>query len=235
MSVFLLFSGLFIDQGQAAIVFSSTDQYTVPNQNSTIRFISNGSFSSATIEEETWTFRDLNLNNSSATFLGLETVSKPQTHKFSAKNSNVSIIAFQTFNYSAPITILSYLSEGEGTQTANLGLNVTRSTDSSEWSIIVEDNIFLGEGQGWSLLPDNTVVISKAAHNITIVHFNFRTASTENVGFLLQHYVIFFTSIVLASTIGLAIIVKFRRQRLLKKIILETQISNQDQDRVDIC
>ena len=80
-----------------------------------------------------------------------------------------------------------------------------------------------------------TQLLSKAARNITVVHFNFGTGSTGNVGFLLQHYVVFLTSVVLASVIGVAILVKFRRQRLLKKIILETQISNQEQDRVDIC
>ncbi|MCW4000791.1 MAG: hypothetical protein NWE93_11175 [Candidatus Bathyarchaeota archaeon] len=211
LAVTLIYSSYPPSQAQAVTAFSSTDQFSAPSQNSTIRFAFNGTYASANLQNGTWTFNDLKLNTPNAAFLGLDTLNTTKTLKFSAENSNVTILAFQAFNYSSAVTVLSYTATGEGTQTVNLGLNLTEPTDSSQWSIIVEDDVFLAEGQGWRLLSDDSILVSAPVGNITIAHFDFG-GSVGNVGFLLEHYVLLFTGVVLAVTLAAAVLIRTRRQ-----------------------
>jgi hypothetical protein len=208
----LAFLLLSLCPGQAQTEFLPTDEFPIPSKNSTIHFATNGTYTSATLENGTWIFKDLNFTTSAATFLGLNVTSGSHTLRFSAENCNVTILAYQTFNYSSPISLIAYTVEGEGTQTVNLGLDKA-TTDSSEWSIIVEGEVFLAEGQGWRRLPDDSILVSAAAHNVSIVHFNFGDAGMSGAGFLLQHYVLLFAGAVLAATVAVAVTLKIRRRR----------------------
>ena len=51
-------------QAQKSNSFSATDKFDLPEQSGSISFATNGSYSSVTLENNTWTFNDLTLYNS---------------------------------------------------------------------------------------------------------------------------------------------------------------------------
>jgi hypothetical protein len=193
--------------------FTPTTKFNIPEQNGTINFAFNGSFTAATLQNGTWTFSDLNIDHPQS-FGGFDLTGSQSIGdlKFSTQNSNVTIWAYLTFYYTIPVDSLVYSVEGVGKQTVNLGLNSTKAADPTEWSIIMQDNVFLAEGQGWTLLPDETLVISGATSNVTIAHFELNSFES-NLIFYLQHSIALLTTIILAAVITVAIVVKVRFKR----------------------
>jgi hypothetical protein len=101
--------------------------------------------------------------------------------------------------------------EGVGTQTVNLGLNVSKPTSSSEWSVTIRPagtTIWLAENEGWKLLPDNTVIVTGITGNLTIAHYNFGVNIDENLPFQQAHSIAIITGIVLTITVAIAVIIK---------------------------
>lgn len=190
-------------QAQTRQNFTPTDTFDIPQQNGSIRFAENGSFASATLENDTWIFNDLRFN-----------ISRPQgTLKVSAQNSNMTIFSYQSINFIGRSEFLRLKVDGLGRQTANLGLNVSRSTNPSEWSVITPGSIFLAEGEGWKLLPDNTVVVTGLTGNFTIAHYNLGLYNDENLPFYQKHSVAIITAIVLTSTITAAVAINLRGRK----------------------
>ncbi len=93
----------------------------------------------------------------------------------------------------------------------NLGLNSSRSS-SEEWSVIVSDSVFLPLGQGWSLLPDDSVLVWGKTGNVTVLHFVFN-AEYNSLSFFLQHYVGISTAILLIATAAIAATVRYKSKR----------------------
>ncbi len=183
----------------AAVSFTTADRFGIPGNNATISFAVNGSCSSALLVDKTWIFENLVLNDSQP--LG--------TLKFSAENSNITIRFYRAYNFSFRSAILSYNVAGVGKQTVNLGLNTSQTT-SSEWSVIVPNSIFLAEGEGWTLLPGNTVVITVAASSVTVVHYNFiAPEGNSNLPFYEQHSVAVVTvgavAVIVAAALGIRV------------------------------
>jgi hypothetical protein len=83
--------------------------------------------------------------------------------------------------------------------------------------VIIPDNVFLVEGQGWTLLPDNTLVITSAASNITVLHFDFRNSVNGNLLFYIEHSVALTTVTMLAIVATLTIIIKVRAMKRKKE------------------
>ena len=190
-----------ITQAQNVTTFAAGDKFAIPELNSTISFAVNGSYSAATLENNTWTFNDLRLNATRST----------GNLKISAENSNVKITFYRPPNSSFLLSaILRYTVEGQGKQTINLGLNSSQRTNPGEWNVIVPNGVYLGEGSGWSLLPDNTVIITVATSNVTLVHYNFRLPDTSNQPFYQQHSIVIITAIVLAITVTIATVIKVK-------------------------
>jgi hypothetical protein len=190
-------------QTQTRQNFTPTDRYDIPQLNGSIRFAVNGSFQSATLENNTWIFNDLRLN-----------ISRPQSNlKISAENSNITIFSYQSSNFTGRSEILRVKVEGIGTQIVNLGLNTSRSTVASEWSVITTGNIFLAEGEGWKLLSNNTVVVTGLTGNFSIVHYNLGIYEDENLPFYQKHSVAILTAIALTSTIAAALVINFRGRK----------------------
>jgi hypothetical protein len=189
-------------QGQTQIDFTTANKFNIPKYNTTISFALNGSYSAATLENDFWIFKNLKLDFQDLSFLGLNATQSLGELRISAQNSNVTVWARISVNYSFPVDLLTYYAEGVGNQTVNLGLNTSRSS-SDEWSVIVSDSIFLPLGENWSLLPDNSVLIWGRTGNVTIAHFGFN-AEYRNLSFFLQHYVSIFTALLLALVIFVA-------------------------------
>ncbi len=195
-------------QPEGVSVFAAGDKFAVPEQNGSVCFGTNGSYTSASFENGVWTFTDLTLYNSSV--LG--------TLRASAKDSNVTIYMYasSTANLFGRGAYLLYLAEGKGEQTFNLGLN--HSTSHYSWSIIVPfpdgaGSDFLAEGKNWKFQPDNTLTIYGVEGNITVVYFGFATVDTSNLPFYEQHSVALATAAVVAATVAIASVVSFRVRR----------------------
>jgi hypothetical protein len=209
----LMFFDVFpITQAETITTFTSADKFDIAELHSSISFAVNGSYSEATLKNGTWIFRDLALNNQSIADFGLNALHSVGDLSFSTQDSNVTILAYLTLNYSFPVSILSYTVEGEGKQIVNLGLNSSSPPDAAEWSVIIADNVFLAEGQGWTFLPDNTVIINSANSNVTVMHFDYLNSIDGNLVFYIQHSVALTTAVVLTMVVTLGIIIKVRRR-----------------------
>jgi hypothetical protein len=193
------------------IAITPAGKFNIPGLNSTISFAENGSCSKATLQNDTWIFENLRLEASPD--LGLNTSQTGGNLKFSAKNSNITILSYVSVNFSFPLTVLSYLVDGAGTQTVNFGLNSSSAPDPNQWSVIVPHNVFVSEGDGWTLLPDNTLVITHVAQNITIIHYDFTSYLDNNVVFYLQHSVAIGVAATLVIVITLATVIGVRAHR----------------------
>jgi hypothetical protein len=185
---------------QAAASFTSEDVFEIPSSNGDIRFGFNGTYSAAALNGAAWQFTDLALNGTVP--LG--------SLKIAAENSNVTIQSLRTGNLFLRSAVLLYYAEGKGTQTINLCLNSTQSTIPSEWSVITTGGVFLAEGNGWQLLPDDSVVVSGIEGAIRVVHYNFQTPDTSNQTFFEQHSVGLASAAAVAATVAVALAIKYR-------------------------
>lgn len=194
---------------QTPTIFTPSDRFAIPERSGTIRFGFGGNYSSATRENESWIFKNLQMEHPQS-FLGFDLNGSQGVSelKFSAEDSNVTIWACLSFYYTLPVYSIVYTAEGVGSQSIDLGLNSTES-DVTEWSVIVRDNIFLAEGDGWTLTPDGTIVVQGLEGNVTIAHFELGTFE-KNVLFSLEHSVAILTGIVLVIVIVGAVATKLR-------------------------
>jgi hypothetical protein len=187
-------------QAQNSTSFTTQDTFNIPSYNGTIRFAVNGTYKEASLENGTWTFNGLTLNNS----LPLGTL------KFSAENCEVTIYSFYTANYSSRrLGYIRYYAEGLGEQTVNFGFNSSTQSNPSEWTVVTEGNVFLAEGQNWRLLPDNTLNIQGVTGNLTVARYNYGYP-VDNQPFYMQHSVIILIAIAVAVTVTLATIIKLK-------------------------
>ncbi len=205
LTIVLIFSYVFSNtQAQTITTFTPADKFNIPELNGAISFALNGSCSAATLENGTWTFKDLRLNASQSS----------GNLKVSAQNSNITINFYGVGNFlSRRSAFLGYTVKGQGKQTFNLGLNSSQPTSASEWTVIVPDSVFLVEGEGWNLLPDDTVVVTAATSNVTIIHYRFNFPNDSNLPFYQQHSIAIITAIMLAATVATSIIIKVKMRK----------------------
>jgi hypothetical protein len=183
-------------QAQADTTFKPTDQFAIPAYNGTISFATFGTYTSANLENDTWNFVNLSLNSSQQ----LENIS------VSAQNSNITITGYQIFDTVVSNStlrrsaLLSYTVVGQGRQT----FNFDRILHGGGWSVSFNGN-FVGENDGWSLSPDQTLTMTGATANVTIVYFNFSNSfggngNNSNQPFYQQH------SVAIATGVSVAIV-----------------------------
>jgi len=190
-------------QAQTNITFSPADKFNIPSYNGTISFAVNGTYSEATFENDTWTFMNLRLYGSQPL----------DNFKISTQNSNVTIFSYLAFNTTLQSALLRYATEGQGKQILNLGLGSQEGEWSSiDWSVITNNNVFIAEGEGWTISHDGTIVITGAAGNVSIVHWGFfeNSIPSSNLPFYQQHSVAIVIAMVVAVTIIVAIVIKVK-------------------------
>ena len=163
----------------------------------------NGSYSQAVLDNDTWVFTNLQLNDS------LEL----QSLRFSAQNCNVTIVSYQESGISTESVRLSYTVEGVGNQAVNLGLGPQAETfGSASWNVGVGSNHFESVGTDWKLLSDGTVVVSGSTGNVTVTHYFFVSslAGSSNLPFYVQHSVGIAVAIIFIATVLMASLIKVR-------------------------
>jgi hypothetical protein len=212
---FLLMSSANGEQNQTATTFSPADKFSIPEQNANINFAFNGSYTKATLENGTWIFKGLILNNTQALqAYGFSDIQGLGNLKISAENSNVTVLALVSLNFTFPVDLLTYTVEGWGTQTVNLFLNSSLPRNVAEWSVLTDEGAtFLAEGSGWNLLPDNSVRINGGVGNVTVMHYSITDPAMANLSFFMQHYVVIFMGVGLAVTVAVAALITVRGKR----------------------
>jgi hypothetical protein len=191
-------------QAQTDISFTTTDKFEIPASNGTITFAFNGTYTHASLVNDTWTFVNLRLDYSQP----LEKL------EVSTQNSNVTIIYHRTFNATLRGVLLSYAVEGQGKQTFNIGLPLTEG----EWSVLIEDD-FKGEGDGWHVAPDATLTITDAKSTATIWYFGYPEDFDvdDDTPFYLQHSVAIATATALAVTATMGLVIRRKTQKASNK------------------
>ncbi len=204
MLLVLVFLPLFQSaQAQTVAVFSPDDKFTIPEFHGSISFALNGSYSSAVLMNDTWVFNDLVLNDSRN--LG--------TLKVSAQNSNVTIENYRSSNILGRSQAVNYFAVGEGIQKFNFNLNFSKPTDPSEWMIIVSPTVFLAEGAGWNLLPDDTVAVAGQTGNVTVFHYRLNVPDESGLPFYVQHSVALITVGVVVATVAATAVISYKVRR----------------------
>jgi len=132
------------------------------------------------------------------------------TLKVSTKNSNITIADYLSFNILGGSRAITFLVEGQGVQTLNFDLNYTKPTDASEWMVIISPTIFLSEGEGWHLLPDDTVVLTGQTGNVTLFHYHLEFPDNSNLPFYQQHSIALITIVVVAVTVIVAFLISVK-------------------------
>jgi hypothetical protein len=136
-----------------------------------------------------------------------------ENFKISTQNSNVTIFSYLAFNTTLQSARLRYAVEGQGKQILNLGLGSQEGEWSGiDWSVITNNNVFIAEGEGWTISHDGTLVVTGATGNVSIVHWGFfeNSIPSSNLPFYQQHSVAIVIAIVVAVTIIVAIVIKVK-------------------------
>jgi hypothetical protein len=202
--IFILSLACSNSQAQTSIAFKPTDIFLVPAYNGSISFGVNGTYSAATFENNTWTFTNLHLTGSQPL----------ENFQISTQNSNVTISSYVTSNNTGFQTVrLRYAVEGPGKQILNLGLSPEEggSDPGVNWNVIVNNNVFLAEGNGWSISHDGTMIVNGASGNVSIVHYDFfGNGMNSNLPFFQQHSVAVAIATALAIVVVIAVVIKVK-------------------------
>jgi hypothetical protein len=200
--------------GQTSTNFTSKDTFSIPSSNAQIGFTVNGTYSSATLNGNVWTFTNLHLNRSST--LGIL--------KISADNSDVKI---QSYTYqngtNIPNERLRYIVVGEGKVTVNLGQSNAGQYGGSDWYVTKAgrgQTTFYAVGRDYVLGNDGTLTINGITGNVTITHNFLERASgnNSNLPFYQQHSVIIVTAIVVVVTFAFVMVIWLKNNRITTRL-----------------
>jgi hypothetical protein len=189
---------------QTSIAFTSADRFLIPSRNGIIGFATNGTYANARLENDTWYFTDLQLNSSQPL----------RMFNISVENSNVTIFAHLSFDYLRKLSVLAYFVEGQGKQAVNIGIEPRESEGglNAEWSVLFND-VFMGEGDGWSIARDGTITVTGAVGNVTIIFYSIEDGNNADLTFFEQHSIVLLTGVAVAVTITAVVLVKVKNKK----------------------
>lgn len=200
---------ILVAQAESSTAFDPTFNFAIPALNGQVNFALNGNYAQASLENDTWSF----VNLQTADSLG------PLNLSISAMGCNVTVTSCRTFNITIVGASLSYLVEGQGSQTFHFS-HLQRGGD---WTVSFGRS-FIGENEGWTLSPNDTITVTKApsGSNVTLTYFVFPDAlggngNNSNLPFYQQHSVIIAAGIAVVITVGAAVGVTFISKRKQRK------------------
>ena len=202
-------------KGQLGTSFSTADRFDLQSLDGTISFALNGTYSTATLANNTWVFENLRLNGSQPL----------NTLRVSAQDSSIIINSYQTFNTTLGVAMLRYVAQGQGQQTFNIGIaaNEWRGGLHPEWSVTVESAnyyVWLGEGEEWTIRPDGTLTVTGVVGNVSITYFGFigLIENETDLPFFEQHSVSIATIALVAVIASLGAIISLKTKKTVAPI-----------------
>jgi hypothetical protein len=197
-------------KGQLETSFTPNDRFNLQSLDGTISFGLNGTYSSATLANNTWIFENLSLNGSQP----LDTL------RVSTQNSSIIINSYQTFNTTLRAARLRYVAQGQGQQTFNIGIAASewRWGVHPEWSVILESanyGVWLWEGEGWTIRPDGTLTVTGVVGNVSILYYRFMglIGNAPDLPFYEQHSVSIATIALVAVIASLGAIIRLKTKK----------------------
>ena len=196
---------------QNITAFTVHDQFLLPASNGVIKFSLNGTCQAATINNGSWSFANLRLNNSGS----------PTNVSIFLKDSNITVRSCRTFNSTLGVEAqVAYNVTGDGSQTFSFSSNLKGGS----WLVVFNRNTnFVQENHGWVSAPNGTITINGAASgfNVTATYYLYPQSlggngNVSNQPFIAQHSMIVATGIAVAVAVILAVAVRgvnLRRQR----------------------
>ena len=185
-------------QAQNTTPLLTTDEFNIPQLGSSINFAVNGSYRSATLENNTWIFRGLALNNTQT----------QGTLQISTENTNITITDFRSNPAFGRSQYVRYISDREGIQRINLGNNYT--TNIEEW-MVTHNRQYLNAGKDWQLQRNNTVIVNSQPGNMTVIHYNWDMPYISDLPFLEQHSIALTVAAIFAGTVLVATTIRIKR------------------------
>ena len=199
--------------GQLETSFTPADRFNLQSLDGAISFGLNGTYSTATLANNTWVFENLRLNGSQP----LDTL------KVSTQGSSITINSYRTFNFTLTGATLRYEAHGQGQQTFNIGIAAGegRGGVHPEWSVIVENPfenpnyVWVGEGEGWAIKPDGTLTVTGVVGNVSISYFSFLELieNETDLPFYEQHSVSIATITLVAVIASLGAIIRLKTKK----------------------
>ena len=198
----ILLQAFTTSKGQLGTNFSTADSFKLKSLDGTISFALNGTYSTATLANNTWVFENLRLNGSQPL----------NTLRVSAQDSSIIINSYQTFNTTLGVAMLRYVAQGQGQQTFNIGIaaNEWRGGLHPEWSVIVER-----EGEEWKIKPDGTLTVTGVVGNVSITYFGFigLIENETDLTFYEQHSVSIATIALVAVIASIGAIISLKTKK----------------------
>jgi len=187
--------------------FTPSTQFGIPDFDGSVSFAVNGSYSTATLENNVWTFTNLHLNGSLLL----------KNFQISAQNSNATILYYVAINNTAfdlKSLVLAYTVEGKGTQILNLGFGpVTGDLNAKyEWIVTGNNTVFLNEGAAWSVSNNQVMTVNDETGDVTLAHFIFSNTviPKSNLPFYQQHSVAIAVTTAVALVVVVAVLIKVK-------------------------
>ena len=218
--IFCIISLSFADaHAQTEVAFNAGNQFPIPEYNGSISFAINGTYSTATLKNNTWTFTDLTIPHS-----------RPiKNFQISTQNSNVTILSYvasnNTFQGVPYLTVrLRYAVEGQGKQILNLGVGPGQSVinPSEQWSVFVNNKSLAEGSEGWSISHNGVMTVNGASGNVSIFYVNFSNFEggipKSNLPFYEQHSVAIAVVIGVTLVVVIAVVIKVRNRENLESV-----------------
>ena len=201
----VLFSSFLVNfvYSQSEISFKTADEFKIPNTNGSIKFSVDGRYEKASLENNTWSFINLQLNNT------------PNEEKLSlkvlAKDCCITITSIRIYNRSigsetVKRSRLSYDLLGDGTQIFDLGLD----PNMGDWGVRF-DQVYIAENKGWSLSSQGTLTINGKAKKVSLSYYGLPD-SMFNQSFINQHSVIIIVALTAVVAIAISMVIKRRKK-----------------------
>jgi hypothetical protein len=194
---------------QTSTAFSPQNTFNIPALNGSVSFGVNGSYSTATLLNNTWAFTNLRLNYSQLL----------RNFSISTQDSNITINSYRTNSASvlARTQQLSYTVRGQGQQTINLGLSQRQTVLSrASWYVTFNNLVngtnfgrstFLLEGQRWHFQPDGSLFINGTSGRVTV---NYDPSANTHLPFWQQHSVAIATAVALVIVVAIIVVIKVK-------------------------
>lgn len=192
-------------QAQASTSFSQGAKFSIPGSNGSISFAVNGSYATATLQNNTWVFTNLHLARSQPL----------QNLQISTTNANVTVESYVLSSFNTPSERLNILVQGKGRQVVNMGVSAQAGAGSVVNWIVSSNGTFISNG--WKISRNGTITVTGLTGNLSIIFFGFTSQlGNRNEPFYDQHSVAIAVAAALAVTVTAAVAVKVRANKHLK-------------------
>jgi hypothetical protein len=205
---------------RAATAFTVDTAFSIPAFNATVFFELDGTYTQATLQNDTWTFKGLMFSNS----VSLSSFS------VSAQNCNVTLYfsgLFRGYLRAGEAGLLQYNVTGAGVQRFNFGLSPSFATDVRYRDLMVRfssefftnSSEVVNEGEGWRLSSDGSVTVTSAVTGASIMYVDYSQMYNDSTKpFYVQHSVTIVAVALVLLLVAVGLALRFRSKKRVEAV-----------------